>query len=97
MGHISLLLSGFVADRPHEFRKLGNSGASTTLFPRPHSGSTASGKNCGKGGKSTRKVTETELDEKAKAEGREVRMCTGRGCDRRGLIGGQHWMSRTRP
>ena len=60
--------------------------------PRPpHSGKRASGDGCGKGGSSvSRHETKEELYERAKATGKEVRMCSH--CAKLGIEKAQHWM-----
>ena len=52
-------------------------------------GQAASGAGCGKGGNSTRKLTEAELDKLDKEEGVEICKCSN--CDARGVKGRQHW------
>ena len=54
-------------------------------------GKAASGAGCGKGGNSTRTLTEVELDKMVEEGEVEIDKCSN--CDARGVKGRQHWKS----
>ena len=69
-----------------------------TVLSHPHSGKGARGKDCGKGSnrprKNSKNETNDELYQRAKAEGKQVLMCSRSGCLALGIEGRQHSMSK---